>query len=350
MLVCSRYDLGAIHALHRLRGGSRESPKVIVVSDRGRYLIKRRAPARSGREGGPASEDVAHRVALSHQVQLHLAAHGFPVARLMGTREGNNSLLELNGSIYEVFEFVEGRRYGHTAGEAMGAGRLLGTAHRLLADLHPAWTPAEVTYHNHPAVARSIDELAVRIDNVRVREDLGVIRDAYVRASAMGERLGVSSHPPQLIHGDWHPGNLLYADADGAGPVVVAVLDFDAVRLGQPVVDLANGALQFAAVRRTVPSSEGGATGIRLSLNPELIRSFCAGYWSSNPLSRLHVKDVSVIPPLMVEAIVVETIAPIAATGRFGKVSAAAALAMTRQAVEWLALETPRLVSLATGL
>jgi hypothetical protein len=52
----------------------------------------------------------------------------------------------------------------------------------------------------------------------------------------------------------------------------------------------------------------------------------------------------------MIEAIVVETIAPIAATGQFGKVSAAAAVAMTRQAADWMAAHAGRLVSLASGL
>jgi Ser/Thr protein kinase RdoA (MazF antagonist) len=347
VLVCSRYDLGAIQSLRRLRGGSRESPKVLVASDRGRFLIKRRPPR---------GEDLSHRVALSHEVQLHLAARGFPIAPLVGTRTDNNSLLELNGFIYEVFRFVDGHRYERTPAEAHAAGRLLAVAHRLLSDLHPRWTPPDTTYHNHPAVAPSIADLISRTSDAAVRDHLAALRDAYLRASSEAERLGALRHPAQLIHADWHPGNLLFAAARSdlpaaSTPAVAAVLDFDSVRTGRPIMDLANGALQFAVARRPGGgSAASGGTGIRVSLSPELVRAFCVGYQAEPVPSRLQAADMAVIPWLMIEAIVVETIAPIAATGQFGNVSAAAAVAMTRQATDWMATEANRLVSLASGL
>lgn len=346
MLVCSRYDLGAIHSLRRLRGGSRESPKVLVVSDRGRFLIKRRPPR---------GDDLSHRVALSHEVMLHLGSHGFPVAPLVGTRADNNSLLELNGFVYEVFRFIDGHRYERSPAEAMAAGRLLASLHRLLHDLHPRWTPPDMTFHNHPAVVPSIDDLMGRSTDGAMRADLAALRDAYLRAAAEAERLGAMRHPAQLIHADWHPGNLLFAgpQATSGAPVeprVVAVLDFDAVRSGRTIMDLANGALQFAVARRPGGGSERhGGTGIRVSLNPELVRAFCLGYHAEPTPTRFQSGDMAVVPWLMIEAIVVETLAPIAATGQFGKVSAAAALAMTRQAVEWMATGAERLVSLAAG-
>ncbi len=346
VLVCSRYDLGAIHSLRRLRGGSRESPKVLVVSDRGRFLIKRRPPR---------GDDLSHRVALSHEVMLHLASHGFPVAPLVGTRADNNSLLELNGFIYEVFRFIDGHRYERSSAEACAAGRLLAALHGLLHDLHPRWTPPDMTFHNHPAVGSSIDELMGRGTDRAMRSDLDILRGAYLRASAEAESLGVMRHPAQLIHADWHPGNLLFADPQASAgtppePRVVAVLDFDAVRSGRTIMDLANGALQFAVARRPGGGSDrAGGTGIRVSLNPELVRAFCLGYHAETKPARFRAADMSVIPWLMVEAIIVETLAPIAMTGRFGKVSAAAALAMTRQAVEWMSTGADQLVSLASA-
>lgn len=346
VLVCSRYDLGAIHSLRRLRGGSRESPKVLVVSDRGRFLIKRRPPR---------GDDLSHRVALSHEVMLHLASHGFPVAPLVGTRADNNSLLELNGFVYEVFRFIDGHRYERTPAEAHAAGRLLAALHRLLHDLHPRWTPPDMTFHNHPAVVPGIDEVMGRTTDGSVRADLAALRETYLRAAAEAESLGVMRHPAQLIHADWHPGNLLFAgpQATAGAPVeprVVAVLDFDAVRSGRTVMDLANGALQFAIARRPGSGPEPpGGTGIRVSLNPELVRAFCSGYHAESSTARLQPGDMAVIPWLMIEAFVVETLAPIAATGQFGKVSAAAALAMTRQAVDWMVAGADRLVSLASA-
>lgn len=345
VLVCSRYDLGSIQSLRRIKGGSRESPKILIVSDRGRFLMKRRAP--QGGSGTPSN--VAARVALSHQVQLYLGSRGIPVAPLVGTRDQNNSLLELRGYIYEVFRFVSGRRYGRSAAAADAAGRLLASMHIFLSELKPSWTPPDATYHAHPAVAPSIDDLIGRTREPELRGHLAALRDAYVQASAEASRLGADQLPTQLIHGDWHPGNLLYAPDSER---VAAVLDFDSVRLGATAFDLANGALQFAVARRPLGEAAGsddddrGRAGIRVRLEPELLRAFASGYLSESQSNRLPTIDPSVLPWLMIEAMVVETVAPIVATGQFGKVSARAALQMTRQAVAWISERAPYLVSL----
>ena len=106
-----------------------------------------------------------------------------------------------------------------------------------------------------------------------------------------------------------------------------------------------------AAALRPDPDDRGRA-GIRVRLDPELVHAFVAGYLAdsaSRSNQRIQRGDLSVLPWLMVEAMIVETIAPIAATGQFGKVSAAAALAMTRQAAAWISEQAPYLVSVASG-
>lgn len=358
VLVCSRYDLGAIQSVRRIKGGSRESPKIFVISDRGRFLIKRRAPA--SMPASSASGEPVTRVALSHEVQIHLASRGFPVAPLVGTRVDNNSLLELRGFIYEVFRFVDGRRYDRTAAAANAAGRLLATLHHQLSDFQPRWTPPDVTYHAHAAVGPSIDDLVARTSDAILNDHLLWLRNAYAAAAAEAERSGIGRQALQLIHADWHPGNVLFAPAGGPATGdperIVAVLDFDSVRRGPAIVDLANGALQFAVARRAIAPAadpdDRGRAGIRVRLNPELFHAFIAGYLtesSTRGSNRIQRTDLAVLPWLMIEAMIVETIAPIAATGQFGKVSAAAALAMTRQAALWISKQAPYLVSVASG-
>src|SRR5262245_8225146 len=41
-IVCSRYDIGVIEAVKEFRRGSGRAPKVVLKTDRGRYLLKRR--------------------------------------------------------------------------------------------------------------------------------------------------------------------------------------------------------------------------------------------------------------------------------------------------------------------
>ena len=74
-VVLSYYDLGIVESITEFRRGSRRSPKVGIVSERGKFLLKRRAVSRSHPD----------RVLFAHRVQIHLAASGFPLARLIVT-------------------------------------------------------------------------------------------------------------------------------------------------------------------------------------------------------------------------------------------------------------------------
>src|SRR5437868_2120745 len=95
-LVLSHYDVGVIENLRPFPRGSRRSPKLRIRSHHGEYLLKRRAPG----------HDDPYRVAFAHDLQLHLAARGYPVPGLIGTRGENNSMLQLSGRVYELFNYV----------------------------------------------------------------------------------------------------------------------------------------------------------------------------------------------------------------------------------------------------
>ena len=104
VVVLSHYDLGLIESVSRFRGGSRQSPKVLVVSDRGRFLLKRRA---AGAGSGAATDGQTERVAFSHDVALRLIEHGFPVPELIRTRHEGQTVLRLGGHAGPVFEAID---------------------------------------------------------------------------------------------------------------------------------------------------------------------------------------------------------------------------------------------------
>ncbi|MFN7021659.1 MAG: phosphotransferase enzyme family protein [Phycisphaerales bacterium] len=358
VLVCSRYDLGAIRSLRRFRGGSRQSPKVLIESDRGWFLLKRRG------EKAPSVADGPDRADLAHRVQFFLGQRGYPIAGLVRTRgiadrEGV-SLLELNGSAYEMFRFVRGVRFDRSPAQAREAGARLSELHALFVEFAAGRLPAPATstpslsYHNHPAAERTILELPARLASpptastplpkTHARPFCERLAAAYRLAAERAERLGVSQRSSHLIHGDWHPGNLLYSTEEPRK--IVAVLDFDSLRSGPAILDVANGAFQFAVSRRTGTDDSDSPAGLppsrspALSLNPDRFSGFLAGY-------RLGPEDPPVVPWLVIQAMIIETVAPIAATGRFGKLPALPALAMAARAAEWAAAESDRLVSLA---
>jgi aminoglycoside phosphotransferase (APT) family kinase protein len=363
-MACSHYELGAVEEVRRLRGGSRLSPKVLLISripdgqggtKRAAFLLKRRAPEQSD----------PYRVALSHQVILHLASRGFPVAALLGTRSENNSMLQLHGGVYEVFRFVPGMTYDRREHAAMDAGRTLARCHRMLAELHPTWEPPRGTFH---AVSGALERLGVIPQKLGMAGDptvTAVVRDLaalYRQAASEAERHAGGEGQPQLIHGDWHPGNMVFRPlTPGAGErVVAAVIDFDSVRMGLPLHDVANGALQFSmlrgARREDAGATDGGPGGPGIS-NPDewpenlgisCFRAFLRGYHaeaqheagapgvSSAGSTEVTTQGAEALPWLMIEALIVEVAAPIAATGRFGKVDPLAVLRAAARTATWI--------------
>ncbi len=132
LAIClSHYDLGIIEKVEAFPRGSRRSPKVVINSERGKFLFKRRA----------SGKDDLGRVAFTHQIQLWLAAENFPLPHLTGTRGDNNSMLVRDGTIYEMFEYVEGGPYDGSLDATFQAGRVPAPYHKLPRHFSSAYKP-----------------------------------------------------------------------------------------------------------------------------------------------------------------------------------------------------------------
>lgn len=320
LAIClSHYDLGIIYSIQDYPRGSRRAPKVIIESQRGKFLFKRRAKGK---------EDVA-KVAFTHSIQLSLAAQSFPLPHLLGTRGDNNSMLVQGNSIYELFEYIEGGGYDGSLESTYQSGRILGLYHKLLKDFHTDYRPPTGSYHYqraiHQAIRNTIGSLPLesRPSSEVIAQTVGALESVYRKCAADANALGLEDWNIQIVHGDWHPGNMLFRDKQ-----IVAVIDYDTARLQQRVIDLANGALQFSIL--------GGSDDP--SLWPDYVdltrfKRFMRGYDSVNVVS---VAELKAIPFLMCEAMIAEAVLPIAATGSFGRMEGFAFLQMIDRKCNWV--------------
>ncbi len=335
-IVLSHYDLGSIGQIAVYARGSLRSPKVRIRAQRGEFLLKRRAPGR----------DDPYRVAFAHSVQLHLMDLGYPVPALVGTRDGNNSMLQLGGRIYEMFAYRPGRRYDGSPEATELAGGALGAMHRLLGDFRSPYQPPGGTYH----AAAGMDEALSRIpeavaarepgaDHAALRRMSESLGEAYRDAAAKVESRGFGDWPWRIIHGDWHPGNVLYGNGG-----VAAVLDFDSARLGPPVCDVANAALQFSMIWPAGADPDQGPAALDL----DRIRGIVSGYRRSTG-DTVGPDELAALPWLMTEALVLESVVPIAATGSFGRISGSRFLGMVEDKVRWIAPHADDVVRTARG-
>ena len=324
---------------------------MLLVTSTGKYLLKRRA----------LGQDDPYSVALAHHIVNALVEAGFPAPPLVGTKRDNNSMLQMDGAVYEVFRFVEGDPYDRSPAATQDAGRVLALFHAALAPLI-----AELkTRSTSPILTRTyhaIADMPARIDAARRRLNDPRLRPMFLQLTALyegaAERLrlaGFDEWPASLIHGDFHPGNLMYRDGR-----VVAALDFDSARRAPAVIDVANALLQFSITRTSAEPAAWPAA-------PDAARfaALLRGYapspdaWSRRTLFRRHKTDPAAaapplvpasqwraVPSLMIEALIVEAITPIALTGHFGSVSPPSVIAMTARKAAWLEANEEALLNL----
>ena len=330
--VLSRYELGTITRLDKQLKGSRRSPKVIVTTENGRYLLKRRARGR----------DHPLKVAFAHDVQRYLAERCFPVPPLVPVKDGSGTMVILDDLIYELFVYVPGGPYDHSRHCTADAGRLLGRFHNLLAEYHSDWEPARRGYHDSSLVRSNLNGVPASVgkdDSVVGRESemlstVGQLFDAYEDAAQRVNEAGFYSWPVQIVHADWHPGNMLFTDGR-----VAAVIDYDSLHLLPAVTDLANGLLQFSIIGGPVDPRQWPP-----ELDESRFRHFRHGYEKTGDGTAV---PLDVVPWLMIEALIAEAVMPIAATGSFGRIEGFRFLRMICRKVAWLRSNAERLVGLA---
>ena len=320
--VLARFDLGPIRRATEYPAGSRKAPKLLLETEAGRFLLKRRAIVRHP----------LPRIRFGQALQRVLERFRFPVAGLVRLREGDETLLVHDGNAYELFRFVEGTRFDRSDDACVQAGETAALLHRYLVG-HSAEGLEPASFHGShtvtTALRTAIDSIASvdpAADLPEVDAQVRALAVAYAEASARVEAMGFADLPPVTVHGDFHPGNLLYALGR-----VAAVLDFDSARREPRVVEVANGMLQFAQPgRRGVSPLEWPAKLDRVRL-----RAFMVGYASATD-APLSPAERAMIPWLMIEAMVAESIIPIANTGSFADLPAGPFLATVVRKCGWV--------------
>jgi Ser/Thr protein kinase RdoA (MazF antagonist) len=160
------------------------------------------------------------------------------------------------------------------------------------------------------------------------------LMEAYRNAAEDTEQLGIETWPKQIVHADWHPGNMLFRDNR-----VVAVIDYDSARLLPRIIDVANGALQFSII--------GGDDDVAKwpdYLDESRFKRFLRGY---DEVLLLSQGEVRAIPWLMIEALIAEAVFPIAVTGSFVRIDGLAFLQMVQRKIYWMQRHADKLVELA---
>jgi homoserine kinase type II len=159
----------------------------------------------------------------------------------------------------------------------------------------------------------------------RIVQCANILRDIYHRSAVHVDNLGLKDWPQQVIHTDWHAGNMLFR-----GDKVAAVTDYDNARIMQRVLDVANGALQFSRI-----NGAGSPRTWAAELDMDRLRKFLAGY-DATPGCVLSKVELDVMPWLMIEALIAESAIPIGRSGLFGRYRGAEFLHTAERRARWM--------------
>ena len=323
--VLSHWDLGEVTSIQEVKMGSTRAPKVRVECAEGRFLLKRLAHERAD----------PMRIAFQHRLHRSLQSAGYPVPALIPITSNAGTLLELKGYSYELCRFVDGRRYDGSADDAHSSGSRLAGFHDLTKQ-HVETAPPGRGYHNRDDVFKAARQLA------RTRPELDkeqcLLLQGHLERARDAAALQWISLPATVVHGDWHPGNLLY----GAWGVS-AVLDLETVRVDPRVAELANALLHGAM-------PVGGA-GDAASIEPISTEPMLAMFKGYNLVARDELTDseLEALPSLMLEALSVEAVIALHRKGGFGSWTGPEFLDFVCRRAAWINESADTIRSLAKG-
>ena len=220
--VLSYYSIGKVQSIREMIAGSSEAPKAVIESERGKLLLKRRAPGL----------EHASLVGFAHEVILGCLGLGVCIPPLIGTNADNNSMCQIGDKTYELFVFIEGTMFDQSVEHARQAGMLLGELHKAMDQINTSFEATVETSVVNPKRVEGIELESSSFDRLKKILEYGLdAHRANARASA-------------IVHGDWHPGNMIFD-----GPEIIAICDFDNCRLGSRDRELAQ-ALVYLSMKR----------------------------------------------------------------------------------------------------
>lgn len=230
MAALDHYPIGEIQSVREMIAGSSDAPKAVIECDRGKLLLKRRA----------RGLEHASLVGFSHEVIFGCLEQGVCAVPLIGTKADNNSMCQIGDKTYELFVFIEGVVFDQSIAHANQSGMLLGEVHRAMDSITTSFeaTVESSVVNPERAMAGGLPETAKKV----CKRILDYGLDAH-RANA---------RPAALVHGDWHPGNMIFD-----GPEIVAIVDFDNCRLGSRDRELAQ-AMVYLSMKRPIGNDVPG--------------------------------------------------------------------------------------------
>jgi Ser/Thr protein kinase RdoA (MazF antagonist) len=279
--VLERYAIGPVENAVEWGGTAGRTFRVTMAG--AVCLLKRRGPRSSSPE----------RIAFDHGLRHLLVSRGIPTVEPIATTDGRRWVASPEGA-WELYPFVEGR--AHRSGdlvEIASAARTLASFHRAGIEYRRAAgaspmleqfslavpdTPASHRIDDPACLSHAIERLSAGLTGAEASASHSMLGLADLVARSFGGAT-YKDLDRYLIHGDFHPANMVFAP-DGS---VAGVFDMDWATNAPRLRDLADGLHFFASI----PTAQGADIRALVAprrLRPELARVFLSSYRADSPI------------------------------------------------------------------
>ena len=236
--VARHLGLGDIQDLVLAPGG-RLNQNLVATTPRGRYFLK-----------GSRYPDL-ETIRKEHQVIAFVATHNIPVVKPIADRAGETATRAGN-RWWVTYPWIEGTQldtHGVSPTTARIIGLTLGAVHRVLAQMPgPVSTslPRRPLLNATEARMSEVERAISRTPNPSAFDQHVLASIAYRRTLMARDRSsheGFASLPTQVLHGDFHLGNLLINRASRTGQASIsAIVDWELTCWGPRIWEVARSA------------------------------------------------------------------------------------------------------------
>jgi homoserine kinase type II len=281
--IIAHYDIGPLTAPPHPAGGTANA-NVRITTAAGEYFLRRRNPKY-------AAEPF---VAFDHALMAHLTQSGLPTPREVLTRDGA-AWVRHGDDVYEMFHYQPGGPHDrNSVPQIAAAGRALAAYHHATSSFRPLPGKDWPRYDDPWLIREGIAGIEAQLRHRMPARDIEYLSAQVTLLERELPDDRYHALPKLVVHGDYHPGNLLFQNDE-----VVGIFDLDWATFQPRARDLADGVFLFAGERDTdIDASDIFSLTQTWRPSRERARVFVDAYLGSGRLT----EDESDALPLTVRA------------------------------------------------
>lgn len=275
-VISKYYSFGDIKKIEHVKEWEKMSNNYKVELKNGRIILFRRHIQLKDKS----------QIEFLNSILFFLGKRGMQVPQILLAKDGSREIF-VGAGCYQSFRFIEGNHFSGTEEELKDVAENIARMHIHLAHLpvdgRGQWDKPLLPAWDEEQWAKIFEVTESKTDDLSVQcQKYGPFIQSWLK-KVKNKIFEISAAQQQPIHGDLHPQNTIFEDGK-----MVAILDFEGVRLDSVVRDFANAMHRFVR-QYVVKTGEPWEKSL-----PDGLKIFFDSYSSVNNLANKGVENAAI--------------------------------------------------------